>query len=250
MANFYEYLSKSKREYEYRIKSVVAMDDKFISNIEKAVAKYGFISISKPKKTIAQSNPLDFPNIPFAEVWIVDVKTHIPVSTGILLPELRAALNIPEKFLVVRAENDPMEIETNRIDAIADAVAKSKTQPIPLLSTDPKYEEWNYDADKDTPYGDAYNKKFLAYLAQVAADREFLEAAVNPENDTKKKNMFTWLKDQPTAEDFNKDFDTVKPISQTTKKTGGTTDKPASVANPGNFDSRHRSNVLKIQKGK
>jgi hypothetical protein len=251
MANFYEYLAKSKKEYAYRIKSVVAMDDRFISILKKTVAKYGIIKIDPPKKTIAQSNPLDFPNIPFAEVWITNITTHIPVSTGILLPEIRGALNIPEKFLVVRTLNDPMEIETQRLDSESEAAKSEKTKDA-LLSNDPKYAEWNYDADKESSYGDAYNKKFLGYLAQVAADREFIEASVNPENEPKKLNIFSWLKEKPQAEDFNKEFDTVKPVSQLSKKPGGKTDVPANVAIPGNFDSHHRNNTLKIntKKGK
>jgi hypothetical protein len=159
------------------------------------------------------------------------------------LSELRGALNIPEKFLVVRTENDPMELETQLLHSEEDRLASENADP--LLSNDPKYHEYNYDADKEPIYGDAYNKRFLEYLAQVAADREFLEASVNAENDSKKHNMFSWLKEQPKAEDFNKEFDTVKPVSQVTKKSGGKTDVPAKVANPGNFDSRHRNNTLK-----
>jgi hypothetical protein len=224
------------------------MDDKFIKIVERSMAKYSLVKITPAKKTIAQSNPLDFPNIPFAEIWIIDVITRIPVPTGVALPELRGALNIPEKFLVIRTENDPTELETQRLYGEEDRIASEDVDP--LLNNDPKYHEYNYDADKEPVYGDVYNKRFLEYLAQVAADREYLTASVNAENESKKLNMFSWLKEQPKVEDFNKEFDTVKPVSQLTKKSGGKTDLPAKVANPGNFDTRHRKDTLKTTEKK
>lgn len=194
MKTFAQYLAESTKEYTYRVKTVVPIDDKFLDRLETVLRKYNIVDVSAPKKTIIQNNPLDFKDIGHAEVFIVDVTTRIPASSYIMQQELRGVLNIPEKYIVVRGKNEPIEIETMGIQAAQEIEAEAKEKgltPAPLLSAEPTYQEVDYDAQKDPAYGDEYNKKFLNYLKNV----EYARPDMTAEPATAEKSVaFNWLK--------------------------------------------------------
>jgi len=227
MKSFYHYLAESAKSYKYRVKSIMPMDDHFIATLKDALFKYDVKSVSKPKKLMAQKAPLDFRDFHMAEVWVVDIETAIPASSYMLALELRSALQIPDKMLVVRGENEPVEIEAEKIEEI------HKDDQEALLDQ-ANYEE--ADQPKEVAYGDAYNKKLLNYLAQVKADGE--AETVPAIDDIKKTHKFSWLnpKDKTIAGDFNADQDTVKPVHVNTKKAGAKAAKPNLTGNYGNYD--------------
>lgn len=193
MKSFHEYLAESVKEYQYRIKSIVPIDDAFLDRLETVLRKYDIVDVSSPKRTMVQKNPLDFKDIGHAEVYIVDVTTRIPASSYIMLQELRGVLNIPEKYLVVRGTNEPLELQTQAIQAFAEIEAEASEKGLtqaPLLDASPDYEEVDYDAQPEPAYGDAYNKKFLNYLGNVKHERPDMTAEPSTE---KKPAKFSWL---------------------------------------------------------
>lgn len=249
MKSFYHYLAEAKKEYSYKIKLISAVDDAAVSRIERALVKYDIISISKPKKTILQAAPLDFKRASNVEVWIIDVVTHLPASSYVMWEELRTALEIPGDNIVVRGLNEPMEIESQRIEAqhnmdkeaVKDGLIRDS-----LLGVDGTYPE--YEAGiSDTPYGDEYNKRLLNYLAQVQANRP-----QNDEHFVEPKNaLFKWLTpEQKPGEDFNQDQDAVKPVHSGTKVRGKDPVEPTEVSPQGNIQHNPRTNgVYKDGKG-
>jgi hypothetical protein len=237
MKSFYEYLAESVKVYSYRIKAIVEMDEEFLKGLEAVLRKYDVVSISKVKKTISQKNPMDFNHVKNAEVWMLDVKTHIPVSSTILQNEIHGGLKLPGSSLVVRGEHEAIEL-LNTAGLVADAMAKEANgrdlKPAALLN-DAEYSE---AVPPEVGYGDEYNKKFLAYLAQIAADREVTEVA--PAN--AKPAKFAWLAPDADA-DFNKDHDTVKPVHRGTRKPGKATEAPAKVDSNGAYDDTEKTFV-------
>lgn len=185
--NLREYLAASERRYSYRIKTVVPMDDEIVDRIERYLAKYLPVSIGKVVKTMFQRNPLDFPGIDHAEVFYLDITTALPASSYVLQQDIRLALGIPEKYIIVRAENEPTEIETQRINAITDIdqeATEKGLEPSALLNN-PDYPEAE-DVDSNQLYGDKYNAGLRDYLAKIAAEREAIVI--------KTKNApFAWL---------------------------------------------------------
>ena len=228
MKSFYHYLAESAKSYKYRVKSIVPIDDKFIETLKKALFKYDVQSVSKPKKLMAQKVPLDFKDFPMSEVWIVDVVTSVPASSYVMATQIRAALQLIDSLLVVRGENEPVEIEAEKIEEIhKDDEAKAKLDD-PMYATE--------DQPKEIAYGDTYNKKLLNYLAQVKAAGE---AKTVPEiEEVKKNNKFAWLnpKDKNVGADFNAGIDTVKPVHVNTKKAGKDPVKPNLTSASGNYD--------------
>jgi hypothetical protein len=228
MKSFYHYLAESTKSFKYRVKSIVAIDDAFVETLKKTLFKYDVKNVSTPKKLMAQKTPMDFPSFTMAEVWILDIETSVPASSYVLATELRSVLKIADAELIVRAENDPVELEAEKIEEILkDDEANAKLN-------DGMYEQ--EDQPKEVAYGDAYNKKFLNYLAQLKADAE--DTTVPAIEEVKKTNKFSWLnpKDRSVADDFNAEQDSVKPVHVNTKKAGAKAEKPNLTAVYGNYD--------------
>lgn len=226
MKSFYQYLAESVKEYRYRVKTVVPMDEQFLSTLKKALFKYDVKSVSSVKKTPIQNAPLDFREVGAAEVSIIDIVTGMPASSYVLATELHAALQLSPKFLVVRGENEPIELETEQLLAAEDADKNA-------ILDNANYEE--AEQPTEIAYGDAYNKKFLNYLAQTRADGMEEVPAIE---EIKKVAKFSWLSpdDKTIADDFNKDHDTVKPVHSNSVKKGKTVE-PNKAAIHGNYDA-------------
>jgi hypothetical protein len=182
--SFREYITDQEREYNVRVKTIVPIGDDELALIEQVMQKYVIVDFTTPRKTILQKNPLDFYNIHNAEVYIFDITTRLPMSAYVVLQELKLALNIPEKYIVVRSENDPIENYSQQIEAeeqIEDESMKSDLDPSARLSTNSEYDKDERGDLEEPLYGDEFNKNFLETLAQVAADRE--DRTVHPESD-------------------------------------------------------------------
>lgn len=213
---FRDYIHEQEKDFSLRIKTVVPLDDENMEWIELVLQKYILKDISKPIKTIRQRHPLDFAEVQNAEVWIVDIKCGLPVSSYILKRELQLALNIPEDYVVVRGENDPMEIETQVLNAKDDIDSEAREkglQKASRLSTNSEY-DIDEQGNLDNPaYGEEYNSKFLETLAKTAADRN----RYGIESHTPELDEGGVVADDVEPEDanaFNKDIaDAPKPVS-------------------------------------
>ena len=221
LKSFKTYVQDNEREYHLRIKTVAPIDDKEMEYIEHILAKYVPKDITAPIKTIMQKHPLDFRDIRNAEVWIVDVVTSLPVSAYVLQQELKLALMIPEKYIIVRSANDPVEIESQRIvsdnEIDMQAIEQGLSQAS-RLSTNSIYDEDEQGELEDPVYGDEYNKKFLSIVADVAAERELM--TIEPHDSALNANPGMDVEESPPVNptnDFNDGIydqleDTPKPV--------------------------------------
>jgi hypothetical protein len=183
MKTFYDYLNDTMRDYKYRIRTVQKIDDEALARIQYILAKYDVLDIERPKKTIFQARPLDFVTMPAAEVYIIDVVTHLPMSPFIVQQELTHALNIAQDMLIVRSDYDPSEIQVQRQEELELATGLAAADGLStgaLLSSDPSYPEY-VDPTAGVPIaGQEYNNNFLRYLAKVAADRITVVPDIDP----------------------------------------------------------------------
>lgn len=209
MKTFLEHLMESDREYKYRIKVAAPISDEQMAALERTLQPYELRDVSLPKKTIIQHTPLDFPELKDVEVYIIDVVTGVSASSFVLKQQIRQCLGLHDKFVVVRSENDPLELETAKIVAhneIDDMVEKNNLQPESLLGTAMDHPEYNH-VDPNTLAGNKYNQTFLQMLANVAASRK--STVVNFENGINTPKMPEYTE----AEDFNSGIkDCVKPV--------------------------------------
>jgi len=228
-----QYIAESSRTYNYRIKTLVPLDDDAMDKIERSLAKYKPLDVARPKKTMLQSHPMDFDTIENVEVYLVDIVTGLPASSYVLQQELRNALNCAEKFIVVRAPNEPVETQGQWIAAEREMDAEAREQDMQrkaLLGT-AAYEENEQLEGGENFYGALYNTKLLDYLRQSQLSRK--SEKFDPPDP-----LFSWL-DMPEGEttqddsDFNKGIDGVKPAS--------TRPAVSAVKDPGSLTTRSRS---------
>ena len=190
--NLQKYIAESARCYNYRIKSIVPLEDVEMDWIERVAMKYQPLDITRPRRTMLQANPLDFKNTNAAEIYIVDLSLGLPASPYVLQKELQLALRIPESSILVRGSNDPTEVESERLVAageITDEAKKLGLTPSGLIS-DPTYSEVTPSEDL---YGAVHNQKFLDYLRAVQKERDEARK-VDPANP-----LFKWM-DMPKQE--------------------------------------------------
>jgi hypothetical protein len=171
MSMLRKYFDDAERRYNYRIKAIIELDEQALDDIEKALMKYNPFGMTQVSKTILHRNPLDFPNVSAAEVYSVDICLGLPASPVVLIRELSTAMGCHASEVMVRGENDPTEVETQRILAAEDMAAEGDDDTATLLDTALDYPE--HDAvDGASLAGDAYNGRLLNTLKQIADERK------------------------------------------------------------------------------
>lgn len=199
-----QYIEDAAKQYSFRLKAVVPIDDAAMDRIEMVLAKHDLLTISKPYKTIVQRSPLDFPQLRAAEVYILDITLGLPVAPHILKNEIRDILNAPEDAIVLRTRSEPGEIETENLNALADIAVEAERRglkPAALLG-DTAYDDADPVDSDNLLYGNGYNSAFLAHLQMVRQEREDLRQRVA-------NAPFQWLDlpDRKDPQDFNAEIE-------------------------------------------
>jgi hypothetical protein len=207
--NLTKYLAESEKVYNFRIKAAAPLTKEVVARIELYLQKFRPKSISQPRKTIMQKCPMDFTNLANAEIWIIDATTTLPCSSYVMQQAIRDIMNVPENYIVVRGENEPLELENTRQTQereLKDTAEKEGLTQAPLLGTDSEYPEAERGVDGQNYYGDGYNGRLLQYLKTVSEENQ-------PKKVDAPSPLFKWL-DMPKeaqdpvqpSEDFNADI--------------------------------------------
>lgn len=247
MKSFIQYLAESIKENFYAVKLAMEPTPEQVKTIENYLSKYDLIKISKP--TEVMYDKIDFyDNYKHKDVWKIEFVTGMPISPYTVLQELKAALGVPEDHIIVRGSNEPYELEADdcEFDCETSADAESKDlHPAARLSTDRFYDDAEQPLLTDV-FGDEYNKKLLDYLRSVADDRQ-------PDHYEAPQPLFSWLdmnkvmdEQAVEADDFNKQFDTPKPVTAGKGKDVPPVD-PIRLGRNGNFDDG-AANKIKMYK--
>lgn len=172
MSMLRKYFEEAERRYNYRIKSVIDIDEKALDAIERVILKYNPFDMTQVSKTIHHRNPLDFPNVTSAEVYSLDISLGLPVSPYALSKDLAKAMGCHETEVVVRGENDPTEVESQRL-VTGEDLSKEEGETASLLDTAKDYPEHS-EQDGATMYGNKYNGKLLQTLKKIADERKVI----------------------------------------------------------------------------
>lgn len=243
MRSVKEYIAESTREHAYILKMAVEPSESQVNTVESLLRPYGVVHFSKLMKV--GDERFDFFDMAGRDVWSIRFVTKSPLSSYIIMQEIRAALNIPEKYIVVRTSNEPVEVEAEdeRFKDKAKADAEENGLVVaPRLSIKQFYDDAEQPLITDI-YGNEYNKNLLSYLAGVKATRHTDE--VDPP-----MPLFSWIdmKKVKSADpvqddaDFNAAYDTPKPV---TKARGNESEPidPKAVGTDGNLDDGAVNNV-------
>lgn len=155
MKSFKDYLTESKKQYDFRIKIAGEFTAEQEENLKSALDKYAMAGFKKAGKTPIQQLPLDFPQVKNCEVNIYEVTLDYPTTQFELTEYLSHQCGIHKSHLAVRRPGEPSEEyqheEPKREGALLD---------------DPNYKEAGSPQFEDF-YGDKYNSGFVKELNDI-----------------------------------------------------------------------------------
>lgn len=152
MKTFKEYLTESKKTYDFKIK--IAGD--FPSDKEKVLRqnleKFSVSEFKKVSTTPTQALPLDFPRVKNCEVSVYEVSLEYPTTSFELREYITSSVQLGTDHVVVRNPNEPSE-----------AYQQQAEQREGALLNDPDYKE-SPAVDSKQYYGSEYNTSFVKAL--------------------------------------------------------------------------------------
>jgi hypothetical protein len=158
MKSFTEYLTESKKQYDFRIKIAGEMSTEKEDTMKRLLGRFtneNTLTGFKKSKTPIQAVPLDFPQVKNCEVNIYEVTLDFPTTQFELTEYLAAELGIGKKNLVVRRPGEPSEEYQMPVEKREGA-----------LLLDPDYKEAGSPQFEDY-YGDKYNTGFVKELNDI-----------------------------------------------------------------------------------
>jgi hypothetical protein len=155
MKSYKEYLTESKKTYEYKVKIAGDIPKDFATNLKMALSQFNVESIKNAKRTPIQESPIDFPNVKFREVTVFDIALRYPTITPVIQQIINTKLGIDSKHVVVRTLGEEQETELNVQYMKGLETTPSKNADEALLNTP------YADADYQEMVGD---KKVMSFL--------------------------------------------------------------------------------------
>lgn len=215
MKTFKQRLLEAHREFHYRLKTVVDLTDERMEDVERLLNRYHLVRVGAIQKLDGDLDTLEFNDVENADISYLDFVIGVPVSAYILQQEMRSILNVPEKFVVVRADNEAVEVDSAKIQLLQtlDKVAAEAghAQAGSLLSTGREYLDVEQPLVQDV-FGDTYNKRFLNLLSKVASHRPS-ETYLAHSDFLTPEQLKAHEKSMPLVSDeFNKAYSTPKPV--------------------------------------
>lgn len=155
MKTFKNYLTESKKQYDFRIKIAGDITTEQETVLKQALDKYSVSGWKKSAKTPIQELPLDFPQVKNCEVNIYEVTLDYPTTQHELTEYISSNCGISKTHLAVRRPGEPSEeyqhVEEKRQGALLD-------DPDYKEAGNPKFEDY---------YGDKYNSGFVKELNDI-----------------------------------------------------------------------------------
>lgn len=158
MKSFTEYLTESKKQYDFRIKIAGDMSAEQEDTMKRLLGRFtneNTLTGFKKSKTPIQALPLDFPQVKNCEVNIYEVTLDFPTTQYELTEYLATELGIGKQNLIVRSPNEPSE-----------EYQQEQPKREGALLNDPDYKEAGNPQFEDY-YGDKYNTGFVKELNDI-----------------------------------------------------------------------------------
>ena len=168
MKTLKEYLAESVKEYSYKIKILGEVEDGMMDTIENELKRYDLKTIGSPTKTIFQKQPLDFDEGVSGEVNIASFTTGLPLSKDTVRDRIAHNLGMPERYIKIRSENDPLEYDLVDNNVDTEIVVGESNPEDAALNND-------YPADEhkaEDYHGNEFNTKFMEELMKLVKDRD------------------------------------------------------------------------------
>jgi hypothetical protein len=161
MKTFKEYLTESKKSYNFKIKVAGNLPESFQENLKSVLERCKVSKLEKLSTTPIQASPLDFPAMENCEVHVFEVMCEYPITSPEIAVDIKS-LGIDESAFRVRGSGEPGEVE---------AVIKDEILNPDGLLNDSTYKEGGKINHKEY-FGNDFNKAFLKDLEKTAKQRK------------------------------------------------------------------------------
>ena len=109
MKNFTDYLTESKKTYDFKIGVAGDYAEDCKAHMETALGKFGVVKMTAGKRVPISKRPLDFPQLENIDVTYFEAEITYPTTTLILQEYLGKCCNIPQSNIIVRDPLAPQE---------------------------------------------------------------------------------------------------------------------------------------------
>ena len=109
MKNFTDYLTESKKTYDFKIGVAGDYAEDCKAHMETALGKFGVVKMTAGKRVPIQERPLDFPKLQNTEVHTFEAEVNYPTTPQVLHNYLVGTCDIRAGHMIVRAEGEPLE---------------------------------------------------------------------------------------------------------------------------------------------
>jgi len=109
MKKFTEYLTESKKTYEFKVGVAGEIPEGFADRMETSLKKYGVLKMSAGKSTPIQERPLDFPQLSNTNVTYYEVELSYPTTVQVLQEYIGQCCDVSQSNIIVRNPNEPQE---------------------------------------------------------------------------------------------------------------------------------------------
>lgn len=155
MKTFGQYLTESKKRYDFKIKIAGEFSSDQEAKLKTSLDRFAVSEFKKSGKTPIQELPLDFPQVKNCEVNIYEVSLEYPTTQHELTEYISNCCGLSKTHLAVRRPGEPSE-----------EYQEPATQRQGALLDDANYSE-SPNAKFDDYYGEKYNTEFLKELNDV-----------------------------------------------------------------------------------
>ena len=161
MKSFTQYLTESKKTYEFKIKIAGDLNEEYKTMLRSAMEKFSIVKMNNGKRTPIQEVPLDFPQLKNTNVTVFDVEVNYPTTPEVLENYLAQVCSYPLSNFKVVTANSASEV-------YQEEMKQKKDNPEALLTK----EELECESAQDE-VGEKRISNFLKDLAKDAKTRTF-----------------------------------------------------------------------------
>ena len=162
MKTFKEYLTESKKVYNFKVKVAGEIPEKFQEGLKARLGRCGVMKVEKLSTTPIQESPLDFPELKNMEVTVFEVICEYPVTSPEIAVDIKN-MGLDEACFRVRGAGEPTEQEQILANNEPSGEALLGDNDMDSGSTKVKHKDY---------FGDDFNKGFLKDLSKTAKQQK------------------------------------------------------------------------------
>ena len=161
MKTFQNYLTESERTYDYRIKVVGEVAPDFFDQLEKKLAQFDIVKMTKPKKTPVMATIKDFPEEKNQSVTNVDVSFRYPAIEP-QIKQLAQLMGLNPNHICMLTQNyqDSIEQETKAVEELNKDLLTDTDFPAPNAEQKELSQDYSADPYQHSVLKNAYRSDF------------------------------------------------------------------------------------------